>query len=317
MSASGNKKVVVAALLGNLGIAAAKFLAAALTGSVAVLAEGVHSVADTGNQALLLLGMRLAKRPATKKHPFGRAGELYFWPFIVAVMLFTVGAVAALYEGSHRLLHLGEAAHSVHGAIWNYAVLGVSIVLESLSFWVAYREFRKMARGRSVMRVIRDARDPTVVVVLLEDSAALAGLVLALVGVMLTAVTRSPVWDGAASLAIGGILAVVACILAYETHSLIIGESATPDDEVRAREIIGKFEWVEGITELLTMHIGPQDVILAVKVAFPKDMDIERVEGAINEIEREVRAQLPHMTKIFVEPDSRGDATLAGKTEAA
>lgn len=315
MSASGNKKVVIAALLGNLGIAAAKFVAAFLSGSAAMLAEGVHSVADTGNQALLLLGISLSKRPASRRHPFGRSSELYFWPFIVAVMLFTIGAVASFYEGMHRLFSDEPASHD--GVVWAYGVLFVSIVLEALSFRVAYREFKQTARGRSILRVIRDTRDPLVVTVLAEDSAALIGLTLALIGVTATHLTGNPLWDAVATLSIGVVLAAVACVLSYETHSLLIGESAPSEDEASVRAIVSATPHIRGIGEVLTMHIGPQDVILALKVAFDPDLSVQVVEEKINELERSIRATLPQMTKIFIEPDSEGMTAPPSSTEAA
>ena len=315
MSAGGNKKVVIAALAGNLGIAIAKFVAAFLSGSVAMLAEGVHSVADTGNQALLLLGIKLAQRPATRRHPFGRAGELYFWPFIVAVMLFTVGAVASIYEGMHSLLNPGDGGH--HGVVWAYAVLAVSIVLESASFRVAYREFKQTARGRSFMQVMRDTRDPVVVTVLAEDAAALTGLLLALIGVSATHLTGNPLWDAVATLSIGVLLAGVAVVLSYETHSLLIGESAPSEDEDEVRAIVAESPDVRGMVEILTMHIGPQDVILALKLAFDPTLSVAVVEVKINELERQIRATLPQMTKIFIEPDSEGIEPSPSAGEAA
>lgn len=302
MSAGGNKKVVIAALAGNLGIAIAKFVAAFFSGSAAMLAEGVHSLADTGNQALLLLGLKLAKRPADRKHQFGRGSELYFWPFIVAVMLFTIGAVASFYEGGHRLLNRGEHHH--HAVGWAYAVLIVSIVLEAASFRVAYREFKTVARGRRMMQVVRETRDPLVVTVLLEDTAALIGLLIALVGVGLTHVTGNTLWDGVATLSIGFVLAGVACILSYETHSLLIGESVPEDEEEKVKAIVKAFPPVRALIEIMTMHLGPEDVILAMKVAFDPTLTVEAIEVKINELEAQIREKLPKMTKIFIEPDS-------------
>lgn len=310
MSAAGSKKVVIAALAGNLGIAVAKFVAAFFSGSVAMLAEGIHSVADTGNQALLLLGLKLAAKPADRKHQFGRGSELYFWPFIVAVMLFTIGAVASFYEGMHRLLNREHDQH--HAVVWAYGVLFVSILLESLSFRVAYKEFKTASRGRPIMQVVRDTRDPLVVTVLLEDTAALIGLLLALAGVGLTHLTHNPMWDGIATLSIGVVLAGVACILSYETHSLLIGESATSEDEDQVKAIVTASPDVRALVEVMTMHIGPQDIILAMKVAFDPALSVQVIEGKINELELQIRAKLPQMTKIFIEPDSGPPVAQAG-----
>lgn len=312
MSAAGSKKVVIAALAGNLGIAIAKFVAAFFSGSVAMLAEGVHSLADTGNQALLLLGLKLSVKPADQKHQFGRGSELYFWPFIVAVMLFTIGAVTAIYEGVHRLLDRDDQQH--HAVVWAYGVLFVSIILESASFRVAFREFKSAARGRSLMKVVRDTRDPLVVTVLLEDTAALIGLFFALCGVALAHLTGNPMWDGIATLSIGFVLAAVACLLSYETHSLLIGESATREDEAQVRAIVEASPDVRNLVEVLTMHLGPQDVILALKVGFDPALTVGTIEGKINELEGQIRAKLPQMTKIFIEPDS---GTPAAETGAA
>jgi len=310
MSAGGSKKVVIAALAGNLGIAIAKFVAAFFSGSAAMLAEGVHSLADTGNQALLLLGLKLAKRPASRKHQFGRGSELYFWPFIVAVMLFTIGAVASFYEGAHRLMNRGEDHR--HDVTWAYVVLFVSIALEAFSFRVAYKEFKTVARGRSIMQVVRETRDPLVVTVLLEDTAAMIGLLLALVGVGLSHFTGNPIWDGVATLSIGVVLAGVACILSYETHSLLIGESVPPDEEENVKAIVQASPDVRGLVEVLTMHVGPEDVILAMKVAFDPSLSVQQIEGKINELEAQIRAKLPKMTKIFIEPDSGVAAATPG-----
>jgi cation diffusion facilitator family transporter len=301
MSAGGSKKVVIAALAGNLGIAIAKFIAAFFSGSAAMLAEGVHSVADSGNQALLLLGLNLAKKPADQKHQFGRGSELYFWPFIVAVVLFTIGAVASFYEGVHRLLHSGEG----HGDVrWAYGVLFVSITLELYSFRVAYKEFKVVAGGRSIMQVVRETRDPLVPTVLLEDTAALIGLLLALAGVSLAHLTHNPIWDGVATLCIGVVLAVVAILLSYETYSLLIGESVPVDEEEKVRAIVTARPEVRSLVEVMTRHIGPQDVILAMKLGFDPTLTVPELEVKINELEAEIRAKLPQMTKIFIEPDS-------------
>ncbi|MDP3275967.1 MAG: cation diffusion facilitator family transporter [Deltaproteobacteria bacterium] len=310
----GAMKVVIAALAGNLAIAACKFGAAYFSKSAAMLAEAVHSLSDTGNQALLLVGMRLALRPASEQHPFGRSGEQYFWPFIVSLLLFAVGGAFAIYEGIHKMHEPGLPATTAQLAI-AYVVLGVSVVFEAFSFSVAFKEFRAMRRGRSYREVLTEAKDVTVPLVLMEDTAALAGLSVALVGVFVAQVTHAPWIDGAASVVIGAILCAVAVFLAFETHGLLIGEAATREDRERAERIVSGAPRVRSVVELLTLHIGPNDVILALKVAFDTDITLAELEEAINEIERRVRGQMPHMRRIFVEPDSLGGFT-EGVTDA-
>ncbi len=305
--AGGSRKVVFAALIGNAGIAVAKFVAAFFTGSPSTLSEAVHSVADTGNQALLLLGMKLSVKPPTARHPFGRSREAYFWPLIVAVMLFVVGGVVAFYEGGHTIAHLAAENRAHHGsAAWSIGVLIFSLLLESYSFSVAYREFKKIAAGRGWLEVIREARDPTVPTVLMEDTAALVGLVLALVGVCLSSWTGTQLFDALASLAIGAVLCGVAVLLALETHSLLIGESVTDEDRNAVIAVLNAAEDVTEVREILSMHHGPEDVILALKLAFRRGMPVDQIEATIDRLEARIRERLPHMTKIFIEPDAQG-----------
>lgn len=310
-SGADSTKVVVAALAGNLLIAASKFVAAFVTGSAATLAEAVHSCADTGNQVLLLFGMRLARRAPTEMHPFGRAIERYFWAFVVSIMLFTVGGVFAAFEGYNELAEVARGDTATHGSsLWSYIVLGTSVVFETYSFTVAMAEFRKIKGSRSMLRTMIDTRDPTIPVVVLEDAAALIGLTLALVGIGLSDLTGWRGWDGIASLCIGALLCAVAVFLANETHSLIIGESATPADRVKVRELVESVTGVRSVTQMLTMHQGPDDVILALKVDFDRDLDVSAIEMRINDIEKNVRGALPHMRHIFIEPDSSYRASL-------
>lgn len=301
-------KVVMAALAGNLAIAVLKFGAAYYSKSTAMLAEAVHSVSDTGNQALLIVGMRLALRPADEKHPFGRSGEQYFWPFIVSLLLFAVGGAFAIYEGLHKMHNPGAEA-TTKQLVAAYVVLGGSVIFESMSWSVAFKEFRAMRQGRTYREVLTDAKDVTVPLVLMEDTAALAGLVVALLGVAISQFAHAPWVDGAASVVIGAILCAVAVFLAFETHGLLIGEGATKADRDRAERIVAKSPSVERVVEVLTLHIGPSDVILALKVAFSKGLTVDELEEAINEIERRVRGEMPQMKRIFVEPDSKGGFT--------
>jgi len=314
-----SKKVVVAALVGNLAIATCKFAAALLSASTATLAEAVHSLADTGNQALLLLGMGLSNKRDDERYPFGRAAERYFWPFIVALMLFSVGGAFAVVEGVTHLLHpehepvriiafhIGSLAVSFPSSFLNYAVLGTSFVFEAMSFRVAYREFQKQANGKPLRRAIFEARDPTIPLVLAEDTTALVGLGIALLAVILSNLTGHRIFDPIGSVLIGILLCAVAVTLARVTHGLLIGESALPEDRARVLDIVESVDDVVRVTQLLTMHLGPDFVILALKVAFRPDMRVAEVESVTNVIEEKLRAELPQMQKIFIEPDSDGD----------
>jgi cation diffusion facilitator family transporter len=327
MSASADsKKVVIAALAGNIAIALCKFGAAYLSQSTATLAEAVHSLADTGNQALLLVGLRLAATPPDERFPFGRATEKYFWPFVVALILFSVGGAFAIWEGITHALAPPEHPGS---RLWSYGVLGVSFLFESLSFRVAYREFRVLSKGKTWRQAISETRDPTIPLVLAEDSTALAGLSLALVAIALSQITGHSFWDPLGSVLIGILLCSVAIALAKITHALLIGESAMPEDQGQVLTIAEATPGVARITQILTMHLGPDVVILTMKVAFRAKMPVEEVEETINEMERRIRKEMPHMRKIFIEPDSHGDGrglavaksmrseTIAGKPGSA
>lgn len=304
MSHADSRKVVLAALASNVAIAACKLAAAILSRSTATLAEAVHSFADTGNQALLLVGMGLASRPADDRHPFGRASERYFWPFVVALLLFSVGGAFAVFEGIDHIAHPPAEAH---GRVWSFAVLGVSLAVEAMSFRVARREFRKLASGRSFRATIRDTRDPTVPLVLAEDATAMAGLVLALLAVTASGWTGQTFWDPLGSVVIGVLLCAVALLIAWVTHSLLIGESATVEDRSRVRDLTERVAGVERVTQLLTMHLGPDVVVLAMKVAFRQTLTVKELEDVTDRIEATIRSAMPQMRKIFVEADSRGD----------
>jgi cation diffusion facilitator family transporter len=306
-----SRRVVLAALAGNIAIAACKFAAAGLSHSTATLAEAVHSLADTGNQALLLVGMRLATRPPSGRFPFGRASERYFWPFVVALLLFSVGGAFGIFDG---IDHLARPRVEPQARAWSYAVLGVSLVIEGGSFYVALGEFRKLAAGRSLSRTLLDVRDPTLPLVLAEDAAAIAGLVLALLAVGVSGVTGQGFWDPIGSIAIGVLLCSVALVLARVTHGLLIGESATAEDQARALDLTASVDGVERVTQLLTLHLGPDVVLVAMKVAFRPTLTVAQVEVVTNRVEATIRAAMPHMHKIFIEADSQGD--LRGTRDA-
>lgn len=318
MSAEGSRKVVIAALAGNIAIAACKFGAALISGSTATLAEAVHSVADSGNEALLLLGIYLASRPASPRYPFGRASELYFWPFVVALILFSLGGAFAVYEGVHHLMSGADEIrivdHTLFGVhfhfssnVVNYVVLGTSFFFESLSFRVAYREFRHASGDRPIFQAFFDARDPTVPLVLAEDTTALLGLGLALAAIVLRATTGDAFWDSLGSVLIGVLLATVAIMLASVTHGLLIGKSVTEEDRAKVIAIAQGVSGVERVTQLLAVHLGPDVVVLALKIAFTPKTTVEIVEETTNEMERRIREELPRMKKIFIEVDSKGD----------
>lgn len=304
MAHADSRKVVLAALAGNVAIAACKFAAAFLSHSSATLAEAVHSLADTGNQALLLIGMYLAAQPASDRFPFGRASERYFWPFVVAVMLLSVGGAFAIFEGVDHLLH--PRAHPFAFG-WSFAVLGVSLAMEGMSLRVALTEFRKLAAGQPLQRAILEARDPTIPLVLAEDATAITGLVVALVAVGLSSLTGQDFWDPIGSLVIGALLCGVALLLAKITHGLLIGESATPENRTRALRLAASVDGVERVTQLLTMHLGPDVILLAMKIAFLPTLRVAEIEEVTDRIEAKIRGEMPQMRKIFIEADSDGD----------
>jgi cation diffusion facilitator family transporter len=300
VSAEGGNKAVVTALAANLGIAATKFLAFALTRSSSMLAEGIHSVVDSGNQVLLLVGGKRAARDATPRHPFGYGRERYIYAFIVSIMLFFVGGLFALYEAYHKISH-PEAIHS-----WQWVpivVLVVGIALESMSFRTAIRETNRIRGNVTWPQFIRRARAPELPVILLEDSAALIGLVFALIGVGLTLMTDNGIWDGIGTAAIGLLLVAVAVILAVEMKSLLVGESATAD-KVKAieRAILGGDE-VERIIHMRTVHLGPEELLVAAKVAVRHDDTAATVARGIDAIEKRIREAVPIARVIYLEPD--------------
>jgi cation diffusion facilitator family transporter len=304
MAEPDSRKVVLAALAGNVAITVCKLGAAILSQSTATLAEAVHSLADSGNQGLLLVGMSLAARPADARFPFGRASERYFWPFVVALLLFSVGGAFAIFNGIGELVHPESAAHS---RVWSFAVLGVSLVFEAMSFRVALAEFRKLAAGQPLARALFEARDPTIPLVLAEDTTAIVGLAVALLAVTASALTGQAFWDPLGSVVIGVLLCAVAMLLAWITHGLLIGESATTEDQARALDLARGVPGVERVTQLLSMHLGPDVIVLAMKVAFVPTLAVSEVENVTNRVEAAIRTALPHMRKIFIEADSRGD----------
>lgn len=296
----GNRKVVLAALSGNAVITLAKFVAALLSGSVAMLAESVHSLADTANQALLLLGSHLGKKDDPLRYPLGRATEIYFWGFVVAMMLFLLGGVFAIYEGIHKLL----APPDRHGSpLLPLIVLGVSVVCEGVSFVVALREFRRQRGRRSLREALFAGKDPIVPIVLLEDTGALLGLALAIAAVGASWLLGSHWPDAVGSIMIGLLLCTIGFLLARDTKSLLIGEGATADDRREVLAALADTPGVEAVTQMLTYHLGPQTVLLALKIRFARELSVTEMEKTVDDLEARVRARVPIMKRIFVEPD--------------
>jgi cation diffusion facilitator family transporter len=298
VAASGGTKATVAALAANFAIATSKFVAFAFTASASMLAEGIHSVTDTTNQALLLLGMRRARRPPTPEHPFGYGRERYFWAFIVAVVLFTAGGVASVLEGFEKLRH----PHEISSLGWAIGVLCIAIVFESISMVVAVREANAVRRTGWV-RFIRHAKAPELPVLLLEDGGALVGLVIALTGVTLASVTGEPRFDAAGSLAIGVLLCMIAVVLAVELRSLLIGESASAADIGTIEQAVREDPDVESLIHMRTQHIGPEELIVGLKVHLRDDLPFPKVAEVINRIESRVRERVPAARVMYIEPD--------------
>jgi len=298
VSAGGGSKAIIAALLANAGIAAAKFVGFLVTGSSSMLAESVHSLADTSNQGLLLLGQKTSQRAATRNHPFGFGRDRYFYSFVVALMLFTLGSVFALYEGIHKL----ESPEPLSSPIVAVIILVVAIGLESYSFMTAIKESKEIKGDATWWGFIRQSKVPELPVVLLEDAGALVGLVLALIGVGLATLTGDPVWDALGTISIGVLLGVIAIILIVEMKSLLIGEGASPAelDVLEAELAKGK---VESVIHIRTQYIGPDELLVAAKIALNPGLSVAETAEAINDAELRVRNKIPAARLIYLEPD--------------
>lgn len=298
MSAQGGTKAIIAALGANAGIGVAKFVGFAITGSSSMLSEGVHSVADTANQGLLLLGRKSADKEADAEHPFGYGRNRYFYAFVVAMLLFSLGALFSIYEGVEKVAE----PHPVESPLVAVIILVVAIVLEAYSFTTAMRETNKIRGKRGWWRFITSAKDPDLPVVLLEDTAALLGLVLALLGVGLAELTGDPIWDGIGTLGIGVLLAAIAIVLIIEMKSLLIGEGVEP---ALYRTIVGELtgEGVERVIHLRTQYLAPDELLVAAKISLHGDPDVAEVAAAINAAEARLRAKVPNAEWIYLEPD--------------
>lgn len=299
MSTEGGTRAVVAALAANLGIAASKFGAFALTGSASMLSEAVHSVADSGNQLLLLYGGKRSKREASAIHQFGYGRVRYIYGFIVSIVLFLVGGVFALYEGLHKVQH----AEDVGDTRIAIAVLLVAILLESFSFRTAIIEANKERGNRSLLRFVRDARQPELPVILLEDAGALLGLVLAFVGVGMTTVTGDSRWDGLGAIGVGVLLVCIAVFLSIEMTSLLVGEAALPSEERAITEALEGSLLVDRVIHLRTLHVGPDELLVAAKIAVTQTATAADIARGIDDAEKALRARVPGAKYVFLEPD--------------
>jgi len=309
MASGGSKKAIYAALAGNSLIAVTKFAAGAYSGSSAMFSEAVHSLVDTGNQFLLLYGLKRAQKPADREHPFGYGMEEYFWAFVVAILIFGLGAGISFYEGVKRVME----PHALGDPLVNYIVLSLAILFEGGSWWVAFREFRKGKGKRGWMTEIRHSKDPTKFTVLFEDSAAMLGLVVAMIGIALAQYLHMPVLDGAAAIIIGMILATTAALLAYECKGLLIGEAASPTVIASIRKAASALEGVDAVNEVLTMHLGPEDILVNLSLDFTNGQSAEQVETTVSGLEQAIKAKHPQVKRIFIEAQSTEAHRLAAR----
>jgi cation diffusion facilitator family transporter len=298
--AGSSKKVIYAALIGNAAISVMKFAASAFTGSAAMFSEGIHSVVDTGNQVLLLLGLKKAKKPANKKYPFGHGKEIYFWSFVVAILIFAIGSGLSIYKGIAHIQHPIE----ITSPVVNYIVLGIALIIEGFVFWVAIKEFNKYKGDRKYLEAIQKGKDPGLFVVLLEDAAATLGLVVAMLGIAISQWTGNYIFDGIASVVIGLILASVAWLLAYETKGLLIGESASDKVVDGIRKMVTEFSGVERVNEVLTMHMGPEYILVNLSVEFNNAIRTEQMESEIALIDKNIKQEFVNVKRVFIEAES-------------
>lgn len=298
--ASGSKKVIYAALIGNGLISITKFVAATITGSSAMMSEGIHSVVDTGNQVLLLLGLKKAQKPADDQFPFGHGKEVYFWSFVVAIMIFAVGAGISIYEGIHSL----SDPHAISNPMVNYIVLGLAMIFEAFAWYFAWKEFQKTKGDRSYYEAVRKEKDPTTFVVLFEDSAAMLGLIVAFVGVFLSQITGILIFDGVASIIIGVILGGTAVWLAHETKGLLIGESADKEIVAGIHKLGMEFDSIKTIKEVLTLHMGPQFILVTIAADFNSSLNSDDIESRTAELSKQIKKNYPRVKRVFVEAES-------------
>lgn len=299
--AVSSRKSIYAALIGNTLIAISKFAAAIVTGSSAMLSEGIHSLVDTFNQVLLLYGLKRASKPADEEFPFGYGKEVYFWSFVVAILIFAVGAGVSLYEGVIHIMHPSPVTNPTV----NYIVLGLAALFEGGAWFFALREFSRAKGKWGYLEAVKKGKDPSLFVVLFEDSAALLGIAVAFIGIWLGQVTGQAYYDGIASVIIGCILGGTAVWLAYETKGLLIGESANSDIIQNVRAIVQDNDEIENINEILTMHMGPDYILVNISVDFKNDISADQVERRVARIDQDLKLRFPQIKRVFIEAESR------------
>ena len=301
--AGSSKKAIYAALVGNSLIAVTKFAAASYTGSAAMMSEGIHSLVDTGNQVLLLYGIKRSQQPASEEFPFGHGKEIYFWSFVVAMLIFALGGAVSIYKGWQHIAHPAE----IQNITINYYVLGLAVVFESAALWVAFREFNRSRGSLSIARAITRGKDPTLFVVVFEDTAALLGLLIALAGLVIYQITGNPLFDGLASIGIGIVLVLTAYVLALESKNLLIGESADPKIVTAIRSILSDDDRILAINEVATLHMGPDFIVVTVSADFVDAMSSENLEAAVTELNKRVKSVDTRIRRVFIEAEGRED----------
>ncbi len=304
--AAGSKKVIIAALIGNTLISITKFIAASITGSAAMMSEGIHSLVDTGNQILLLYGLKRAQKPPSPAFPFGHGKEIYFWSFVVAILIFAVGSGVSTYKGISHIVHPTE----LHDPTINYIVLLIAIIFEGGALFYAVKEFNKVRGPIGYIEAVKRGKDPSIFVVLFEDSAAMLGLFVALIGIFIAQMTHNPLWDGIASIIIGGILGLTAIWLAYETKGLLIGEGADPEIVDSIKSIANEHDGIENINEVLTLHMGPEFLLVTMSIDFKDKLPIGTIEKTISAITKEVKSKHPYVKKLFIEAEDSKEYKL-------
>ncbi len=301
--AAGSKKVVLAALIGNGAIAITKFVAAVFTGSSAMFSESIHSLVDTGNQGLLLYGLKRAQKKPDALHPLGYGKELYFWAFMVAILIFALGGGFSLYEGIHKL---SSGSHAPKSPYVNYIVLGLAFIFEAMATRIAYKEFNKTRYGKPIFQAIRDSKDPAIFAVLLEDTAALLGLVLAFIGVFLSHIFHVAWADAAASIAIGLLLFMVAIVMAYEAKSLLIGEAASPETRQKIQAYLEQRDDIEHVNDIITLQLSPDNIVVAVSLDFV-DENHASTEAITHAVKQEIQEADENIRHIIIEASRKED----------
>ena len=299
--ASGSKKVIYAALIGNGLISITKFIAASITGSSAMVSEGIHSLVDTGNQMLLLLGLKKSKKPASENFPFGHGKEVYFWSFVVAILIFALGSGISMYEGIQHIMHPADLSDPTI----NYIVLILAFIFEGFALYFAIKEFNK-ARGKvRTLQAVADGKDPTLFVVLFEDTAAMCGLLVAFIGIFLAQITGNAVWDGIASVVIGLILGGTAIWLARETKGLLIGEAANPNIVSSITQFLSAHPSIDHVNEVLTLHMGPEFILVTISADFKDTLSVRQMENDIHAIVHQIKTDHPLVKRVFIEAEDK------------